>query len=255
MTLHDRPAQDPATEAASEAPGIVGGMCPFLLADGGAWRAGRPLRELRCTAVVPAGRPSLEKQRRLCLVEEHVHCPFYQDAIEERARARGQTLADSEAFDARVDRRVPRSAAVALDRPTSTSGRWSLVGRMRGVSRLALAGMMVAAVALLVVARFLSGAALGPAATPTPSASPVASASPNASPTTAPTLVPTATPAATASPVPTPSASPARTYTVQSRDTLSGIADKFNTTVAVLKALNGIVNVNSIDIGQVLLLP
>lgn len=253
MTLLDQPAEDPATEPASEAPAIVSGMCPYLLADGGAWRAARPLREQRCTAVLPAGRPSLEKQRRLCLVGEHVHCPFYQDAIEERAGARTRTLEESEAFDARVERRVPRSAAVALDRPTSAGSR-ALLGRVRGLSRVGLAAMMVGAVLLLVVARFLGGGGVGPAATATPTASvAVASPTPFASPIA--TASPAPTPSATASPAPSPSPSPARTYTVQSGDTLGKIANRFDTTVAVLKALNDITNADDIKVGQVLLLP
>lgn len=42
------------------------------------------------------------------------------------------------------------------------------------------------------------------------------------------------------------------TYTVVSGDTLSGIASRFNTTVDNLVALNGIVNPNLINIGQVI---
>jgi len=43
-----------------------------------------------------------------------------------------------------------------------------------------------------------------------------------------------------------------KTYTVKSGDTLSGIAAKNGTTVAVLQSLNSIKNVNLIHIGQVL---
>jgi len=42
------------------------------------------------------------------------------------------------------------------------------------------------------------------------------------------------------------------TYTVKKGDTLSAIALKFNTTVSVLQALNGIKDVNKISVGQVL---
>ena len=45
------------------------------------------------------------------------------------------------------------------------------------------------------------------------------------------------------------------TYTVRSRDTLSSIARRFNTTVAAIAKLNGIVNVNFIRVGQVLRIP
>lgn len=44
-------------------------------------------------------------------------------------------------------------------------------------------------------------------------------------------------------------------YVVQSGDTLSSVASKFNTTVTTLAQLNGIVNVNRLEIGQVLIVP
>jgi len=56
----------------------------------------------------------------------------------------------------------------------------------------------------------------------------------------------------TPSPKPTPKP---KTYTIVSGDSLSSIALKFNTTVAKLMELNGIVNADRIRIGQVLKLP
>ncbi|MBF0714970.1 LysM peptidoglycan-binding domain-containing protein [Gemelliphila palaticanis] len=47
---------------------------------------------------------------------------------------------------------------------------------------------------------------------------------------------------------------PGKTYTVVSGDTLSGIAQRFGTTVAELQRLNGIVNPNLIHVGQVLVI-
>ncbi len=46
-----------------------------------------------------------------------------------------------------------------------------------------------------------------------------------------------------------------RTYTVKRGDTLSAVAIRFGTTVAVLVAANNIANPNSIQIGQVLVIP
>lgn len=45
------------------------------------------------------------------------------------------------------------------------------------------------------------------------------------------------------------------TYTVKAGDTMYGIAQRFNTTVAKLAAANNIVNVNLLRIGQVLIIP
>ena len=44
------------------------------------------------------------------------------------------------------------------------------------------------------------------------------------------------------------------TYTVQSGDSLWSIANRYNTTVAILKELNNL-NTNSLQVGQVLKLP
>ena len=54
-----------------------------------------------------------------------------------------------------------------------------------------------------------------------------------------------------------PSSPPASgtTYTVKAGDTLYGIAQRFNTTVAKIAAANNIVNVNLLRIGQVLIIP
>jgi LysM repeat protein len=137
-----------------------------------------------------------------------------------------------------------------------------MVGRVRGLSRVGLAGMMLAAVALLVAARFMGGGSVGPAATATPSDTGiVARASPTVSPapTPAATPLPTASPSATASPTPTvspsPTPAPTRTYTVKAGDSLYGIAAKFGTTVAILQSLNNITDASRIGIGQVLKIP
>lgn len=70
-----------------------------------------------------------------------------------------------------------------------------------------------------------------------------------ATPTDTPMPVPTETPTPTATPTP-----PYTTYVVQSGDTLSGIAARFDTTAQAIMELNGLTS-TIISIGQELLIP
>src|SRR2546423_8507057 len=55
-------------------------MCPFLSSEDFAWRAASPVREHRCSAVVPMAPLKPEVQRQLCLVAAHRECDRYQGA-------------------------------------------------------------------------------------------------------------------------------------------------------------------------------
>lgn len=72
--------------------------------------------------------------------------------------------------------------------------------------------------------------------------------------TPAPTLDIDATATAYASVV-RPSPTAAALYTVQPGDTLSGLAEQFNTTLEELSAANGITDPNSLQPGQTLIIP
>jgi LysM repeat protein len=92
-------------------------------------------------------------------------------------------------------------------------------------------------------------ATTGTAPAPTEAAATEAVPTATTAATTAPEITPTPTSTVTASP------EAGNIYIVQRGDTLSQIARRFNTTVATLAQLNGIVNVNSILVGQRLTLP
>lgn len=241
-------------------------VCPHVFVPGAAWRATRPLREHRCLAVSPPDMPSLEMQRSLCLTAAYPTCPRFEAALDAR-RARWTGSPESlAAFEARVARRVPRVAPVALDRPSAIAGPLSLLGGSRRLARIVLAAAMVGAAGLLLAARFAGGNLDGagrasPGATlPAAAASPTQALGPSsAGPTLPATATPSPTVEASAAPTktPKPTAKPAATrkYRVKSGDTLSGIARRFGTTVAVLKKLNGISDASRIHPGQVLRIP
>ncbi len=256
-------------------------VCPYLLAADGGWRASTPAREHRCTAVAPAAVLAPEKQRRLCLVSEHRGCSTY-------AAASGVGGIGDEpiAHDrSRAGRPVARTAPLVLDH-----GRLAIsmpaIRPLFGVGQSGLMALMAFAFGAIIIVRLSSGGpALAPAqvagaASATPSAAATARATvPAATADGAPerTLVPTEVeptpaPAATESPEATPTApaeatpsataeatpsapAVAKTYTVRSGDTLSGIAGEFGTTWQVLAQLNRLDDPTRLRVGQVLKLP
>lgn len=280
MTHADRrPGPDLSDEALRAA-----SICPYLRAADGSWRSARASREHRCTALAPPTILALDKQRRLCLVTRHVSCPTYLAARDERLGS--HRAADASGAESAVDGgpvehptvsarhdgppaqfarsdlrgvtrwRFTRPSPVVLDGsggPSALASAW----RARGIQG-ALVGLLLVAFAAVAVSRFTTpgGAAItspSPTATSEPPPPPTPTAAP-VTPSPAPTIVPTPAPTPSPSPTPSPTPSPA-TYVVQSGDTLSGIAARFGTTVAILQELNGIEDPSRIRVGLVLILP
>lgn len=248
-------------------------ICPYLRAAGGTWRYAQASREHRCTALSPPTVLAADKQRRLCLAARHTGCPTYlaarsarntlttktKQSVSSRSIARKPTEGDEA-----VSRwQFTRPGPVVLDGTGAISNLVAMV-RRRGTVQAGLVAVLVVAFAIVAVTRLPSGgAALGPTPSPSQAAVPSAVPSPTsvlAEPSVEPSALPSAdpSPTPTIAPTPTPTPSPPATggtYVVQSGDTLSGIASRFGTTVAILVELNAIVDPSRIRVGQIIKLP
>jgi LysM repeat protein len=248
------PAPTPPLPNASAA-----GVCPFLISSTGDWRLAAPTREHRCGAFVPLTSVSIEKQARLCLRDAHLTCATYAASVAARALRTGS------------------------GEPVERAGRWGLArtapliedtGGLRGtlITMVADRRTWPAIPAVLLVATLLavgiSGfrnegqtAALSSptlAPSPTPARAPGSSAGPSEAPTSEPSSSPSATASVAGTPVPTiaPTPQPSyRTYTVQSGDSLSSIATKFNVSISSIEKLNPSVNPRQLHIGTKLKIP
>lgn len=256
-------AVDPGTRPTPPVPGDSPsdlaeiGMCPYLAAVDGAWRSTTVAREHRCGAVAPPAILAAEKQRRLCLTGDYVHCATFEAARASRPNG----------FDraATLPRPLARTTPVVLDH-----GRISVTMPALRSERLSGQAVLIVllglAFAAILLARLTGGGA--PAAlddaTPTPAISAGTSAAathPGASgqPTDSadPSDGSTSSPAA-ASDAPgsaQPSATGTRSYKIKAGDTLIGIAAKFNTTPKAIAKLNGLTNPSALKVGQVLQIP
>jgi LysM repeat protein len=248
--------------ALSTAP-VTAAVCPYLLGTDGAWRSSTASREHRCHAVAPAAVLATDKQRRLCLVADHLDCSTYRAAMTAFEEA-GSVL------ERPLHRPVTRTAPMVLDRGRIAISVPGLPDR--GVGQGGLVALMAVAFGALAVTRLGGGPELTPAVVePGAESSPsvavseapaVATSTPATSDAPDRTLVPTEVepsdpPAETAAPpakTPKPSAA-AATYKVQSGDTLSGIAAEHGTTWQEIADLNKLSDPRRLRVGQVLQLP
>lgn len=262
MTEHGarRPASVPIAPATAA-------VCPYLRSSDRTWRASTASREHRCSAVTPPAVLASDKQRRLCLVDEHRGCSTYLAATRQSAADGGPPLPAYRATTRPLTRTTPLvldQGRIAFDLPAIPQ---------RGAAQGGLVALMAVAFGALVVSRPSAG---GPALQPTVvddgSASPSAggSAAPTA-PSADPVVTPAATPERTLVPSEVrPSAPPAATaaatdaaptdaaptsYTIKRGDTLSGVAGEFGTTWQVLAEINGITDPGRLRVGQVIRLP
>ena len=244
--------------------GAVADVCPLLVSADGAWRSAYASRDHRCWAVRPPAPLNLAKQRELCLTAAHATCATFQATRPGSGEPDGGSMAPV-ADDASLLWPPVRSTPLVLESSRVGGGELPLVPGRAGGQAL-LVGLMALAFLVLVIARttapwpappassvpsFVISASptTRPSATPSPTAPAAPSASPDGSPAPSGTAAPTpGTPAS-------PSPSAGRTYTVQSGDTLSGIAARFGTTVAAIADANGIADRRLIRVGQVLIIP
>jgi LysM repeat protein len=260
----------PTPKPPPSVPATTGTICPYLLADGGAWRSSTATRAHRCTAVTPPALLAAEKQRRLCLTVEHGSCATFLAARSVRSAS---TLAAGPRSDRPTARAIARTTPLVLDHGRLALGAPNVGLRLdRSTGQAALVVLMALAFAAILFARLTSGdgsaaagvagatGTPGPVATVVPSSgAPGSSADPTPGPSdAAPSAGPTDEPsdpdptAVPADPTATPGAS---TYVVQSGDTLSGIAAEFGTTWQILAELNDIDDPARLRVGQELQLP
>jgi LysM repeat protein len=261
----------PTTDSRLAAPAIAA-VCPYLLSEDGAWRASTPTRDHRCTAVAPAAVLAPDKQRRLCLTDEHTGCATFRAAIAHGGDPDATTTARAAASSRIGSRALARTAPLVLDHGRVTVAVPTLRGEPR-LGQILLIALMGVAFAAILFARIPLGGGTpggggliaGVVATPSSRVATTPRPAAIAEATTAPerTLVPTEAkptkaPTTSAKPSSKPSAKPAAdptTYKVKRGDTLSDIATKFDTTWQVLAELNDIKDPGSLRVGQVLELP
>ena len=225
-------------------------QCPYLVSADGAWRRSVPSRDHRCSAVTPPAPLVTEKQRDLCLTEDHLGCATFLAAESARAAAIDRPSS--------LPRPIARTAPVILDRGRMSIAMPGLRADRSSAQALLIVLLVLAFAAILIAKLSGAGGGLGVVAA-TSSVRPSASvaASPRVTAAPSPSVAPSTSDGPAASAAASPDATPVstKTYTVKKGDTLIGIATKFGTTTKVIIRLNDLKSPSALKIGQVIKLP
>jgi LysM repeat protein len=243
-------------------------ICPYLEAAAGRWRHLTPSREHRCTAIVPPGQLTIDKQRRLCLGPAHVTCTAYVGAVDARRAWPSGPAGDAASGLSRespppelfANRWALTRIAPVVVRPASRSASLEATDHRRLIAQGGLVGALIVAFAAVAISRLPgdgSGALLAATATVPATSTPRLTSTPAPTPTLIAT--PTPTPAPTPTPEPTPQPTPAPTpaftvYRVVSGDTLTRIAAQYGTTIRAIMDFNNLSGTN-LRVGQQLRIP
>src|SRR5437763_14882571 len=79
-TGRERPDDTAGTSPAKTTRRVVAAVCPFLVANDGAWRSAAAAREHRCGATDPPARLPIDRQQRVRLGAGHLDCPLFEVA-------------------------------------------------------------------------------------------------------------------------------------------------------------------------------
>jgi hypothetical protein len=225
-------------------------ICPYLaLADDGRTVADGFDPEHRCHALAPPAPLERSRQVQLCLTEAHARCERF-------AAARTAWLAASSGLprvapdvDFGRTRLVLEPEAAWRNLSSSPTSRFTRPAALVAIVALAVVGLLV----LSSFFGILGGAPGGDSPTPSPSPSPSATPSASVAPGSA---QPSAVASAAASLPPNQSPAPSQqTYIVQQGDTLNLIAQRFGTTAQAIADASGIQVTDTINPGDVLIIP
>jgi LysM repeat protein len=249
--------------------------CPYLgLQSDRATHFAFPSEGQRCFAAGKAVHINEAKQARHCLTGQHVTCSLYVQAVPAAASVAKRPAPDPTTDRPRRSGRRKRVLAVILVLllilAAATAG-LAATGRLAGFGFGAFTGLPAAMAEPTPVPT--PQPTPEPTAEPTPTPTPAPTDTPAPSPTPTPSPDPSATASATPAPAQTPKAAPTASsaaagtlppgrpgrgqfsYTVETGDTLSGLAARFGVTVDAIATLNHLANPSHIITGTTLLIP